>query len=734
MAGIGSSTPLNPREVKRQRKSIDRGVKMCARTSAAYQDELWGPKEEKKPQRQLLDAVFNLQPRIVLRRADITEYLHRERQKPVPPHVIEEVEDEEVHHIEEEETNLVIKQRERAHPHIKEGEKLEPAPVKKEDAEEYPHIKHEVEEDIKFPPIGVSLKSVDEGRSEESRGAEPPSSNSSQHVTLEGDGSRRGGSQPGGLLATLSDSDDKTSHSSDYDNEGRQSQFDMTFQTDNKQWNCSQCGKTFVNENILKKHMKTHSAEKLFACLVCGQRFSRNQHLRHARTHTGKPAGLFDKTHSNCARSLKLAAEMPNRSSMVQTHKSTKHMTRYKQIKDRKHPTAKGLLELSGIQGEHSYAKQATPSETSVTNSSSECVDKSPFSVDATSSRSENLTSSESAEKQSCSSQRCKMKRDEYQRLLIENSHLKSALNDSRITQETFKDNNKKVNYYTGLQSYKTMITIFEYIEEFIPEKTHTHRSLSKFQKFILALMKLRHNFPEQDLAYRFDVSQATVSRTFLSVIHVMYIRLQRYIYWPEREDLRMSMPLEFRKYFSLNVCVIIDCLEIFIERPSDLKSRAQTWSSYQHHNTAKYLLGITPQGSVSFISKGWGGRTSDKYITENCGLLKKLHPGDVVLAYRGFDTKECVGFMCAEVKIPGFTKGRSQLPGLEIEKTRSIALMRIHGERVMNLVRNKYMILSGTLPTGYLLSPNGSTPAVDKIVTVCCCLANFCSSVAPFN
>ncbi|XP_071390884.1 growth hormone secretagogue receptor type 1-like [Centroberyx affinis] len=62
---------------------------------------------------------------------------------------------------------------------------------------------------------------------------------------------------------------------------------------------------------------------------------------------------------------------------------------------------------------------------------------------------------------------------------------------------------------------------------------------------------------------------------------------------------------------------------------------------SYKHHNTAKYLIAITPQGVISFVSKGWGGRTSDKHITENCGFIKKLSPGDVVLADRGFNVRE---------------------------------------------------------------------------------------------
>ena len=45
--------------------------------------------------------------------------------------------------------------------------------------------------------------------------------------------------------------------------------------------------------------------------------------------------------------------------------------------------------------------------------------------------------------------------------------------------------------------------------------------------------------------------------------------------------------------------------------------SKAVTWSTYKHHNTVKYLISITPQGTVSFISKGYGGRASDKYIAE---------------------------------------------------------------------------------------------------------------------
>ena len=33
---------------------------------------------------------------------------------------------------------------------------------------------------------------------------------------------------------------------------------------------------------------------------------------------------------------------------------------------------------------------------------------------------------------------------------------------------------------------------------------------------------------------------------------------------------------------------------------------------------TTKFLIGISPQGVITFISKAWDGRTSDKYLNEN--------------------------------------------------------------------------------------------------------------------
>ena len=143
---------------------------------------------------------------------------------------------------------------------------------------------------------------------------------------------------------------------------------------------------------------------------------------------------------------------------------------------------------------------------------------------------------------------------------------------------------------------------------------------------------------------------------------------------------------------------VIVDCFEVFIEKPSNLLARAQTFSNYKHHNTIKILIGITPQGSICCVSDSWGGRTCDKFLTENCGFLDKLVPGDVVMADRGFTVAESVGMRQARLVIPAFTKGKSQLDPVDVEKTRGIANVRIHVERVIGLLHRKYTIREGTL------------------------------------
>lgn len=253
-----------------------------------------------------------------------------------------------------------------------------------------------------------------------------------------------------------------------------------------------------------------------------------------------------------------------------------------------------------------------------------------------------------------------------------------------------------------------------------------------------MVLIKLRLNVPNLDLAYRFEVSLSTVSRVFKAWMEVVDMRLSPIISWPEQEELWLTMPRYFQYSFGKATTIIIDCFEIYIDRPSNLLARAQTYSHYKSHNTVKVFIGTTPQGSVCFVSKVWVGRTSDKYLTEHCGMLKNLKPGDLVMADRGFTIEENLSLYQAKLAIPAFTKGKSQLDPVSVEKTRGIANVRTHVERVIGLLRQKYSVLQSTLPIDYLLCSdkegNGCYPMLDRLIRVCCALINLCPSVVSFD
>lgn len=313
-----------------------------------------------------------------------------------------------------------------------------------------------------------------------------------------------------------------------------------------------------------------------------------------------------------------------------------------------------------------------------------------------------------------------------------ENAKLKEELEKLSWSESTFKDDPKQFTYYTGLPTLAMFVVILQLINSSL-DNVHVPKC-SNFQKLILTCMKLRHNTSFKGLGYRFRIDARDASYIFKNVIVILYEIFPFVVHWPERESLRRRVPECFKKVYGKKVAVIIDCFEIGCEKPATLRARAQTYSSYKGKNTAKYLIGITPHGFISHISDGYGGRVSDKHITENCGILDNLLPGDIVLADRGFTVYEMVAMKYASLNIPAFTQGAKQLHPIEIERTRKIAKVRIHVERVIGLLRNKYTILTHRVPVHFFKERHNDKVLFDMIVRVCCIFINLCDPIVPLK
>ena len=86
-----------------------------------------------------------------------------------------------------------------------------------------------------------------------------------------------------------------------------------------------------------------------------------------------------------------------------------------------------------------------------------------------------------------------------------------------------------------------------------------------------------------------------------------------------------------------------------------------------------------------------------------------------------------------AEVKIPPFTKGKKQLEKQEVDWSRELSVVRIHVERVIGQLKQKFTILQNVLPINLISSNDGDADStIDKIVQVCYACINLCPSVVP--
>ncbi|XP_002740602.1 uncharacterized protein LOC100368694, partial [Saccoglossus kowalevskii] len=275
------------------------------------------------------------------------------------------------------------------------------------------------------------------------------------------------------------------------------------------------------------------------------------------------------------------------------------------------------------------------------------------------------------------------------------------------FTLGSIKNDDKAVNFYTGFQSYNALIAFYKFLESKAENlqywrnskttsepqyyqtlgrgKPGRKRTSCTLNELFMVLVRLKVGLFVEDISNRFNISCSTFSRTFTTWIIFLYYELKLLFPFPTQSQIRNTMPAEFVQYPTTRI--IIDCTELFVEVPTSLLAQNQTWSNYKHHNTFKAMVGISPNGAVTFISDLYGGRISDKEITKKSGLCEILESGDNVMADRGFEIK---GILPAgvDLNIPPFKGTRAKLTAREVQDTMDIASVRIHVERAIGRIK----------------------------------------------
>ncbi len=151
-------------------------------------------------------------------------------------------------------------------------------------------------------------------------------------------------------------------------------------------------------------------------------------------------------------------------------------------------------------------------------------------------------------------------------------------------------------------------------------------------------------------------------------------------------------------------------CKWIAAVKRKDWEPNEYTWLCSAHFISGKKSNDpLSPDYIPSVFS------VSDKHITENSGIL------DQILADRGFTIQDVIALNHAEVKLPSFTRGKKQLSKHEVDNSHALSRVRIHVERVIGLLRQKYTILESTLPINMIMCDNDNNSESSSIETVLC-------------
>ena len=303
------------------------------------------------------------------------------------------------------------------------------------------------------------------------------------------------------------------------------------------------------------------------------------------------------------------------------------------------------------------------------------------------------------------------------------NSNSQSTTSESGLKNRIFQD--KVYSAYTKIiiESDPLLYLGIRKQSMYVIDLLHSGTGIS-VKNIYIVLKKIKCNPPFVSIAHEFGLSESQVCKIFKTNIGIISSCLKQLVFWPQEKDVLINLPIQFRyRYASLQS--IIDCFEIEIEKPSDSVNQALTWSQYKKCNTCKYLISVTPDGLINYISEGVCGRCTDMAIVENCGFLTVLPEKVGVMADRGFKQLDILVQKkgCKLFRPPSVSENVRSSKS-DVKKTKRIASIRIHVERVINRIRNfKLLDIHARIDNKLL-------PYIDDAVFIAAALVNLQSEV----
>lgn len=276
----------------------------------------------------------------------------------------------------------------------------------------------------------------------------------------------------------------------------------------------------------------------------------------------------------------------------------------------------------------------------------------------------------------------------------------------------------KDLSTMCGIESFLVLDTIVEILNEVYPDPCSTYDYQTKV---ILTFVKLKLNLSYSALSVLFKgISIVHIRHIFLQMLTLLSTVLSYAIYFPSKEEIQKNIPLCFIDF--LDVRVILDCTEIPIQKKKNICCQTITYSNYKSTYTVKFMTGVTSAGLISFISRAYGGKASDKVIFEQSNLINLLQKGEAIMVDKGF----LIDNICLQngIKLirPTFLRKKTRFSKEEALLNVKIAKARVHIERTNQRLKT-FKILSDKMPQGLISK-------VEQIFLIISAIVNLSSSI----
>ncbi|XP_022099294.1 uncharacterized protein LOC110983925 [Acanthaster planci] len=327
--------------------------------------------------------------------------------------------------------------------------------------------------------------------------------------------------------------------------------------------------------------------------------------------------------------------------------------------------------------------------------------------------------------------------RDPEQHLQAANARIKELQQQldwlrrpERYFLERFSNDPAKLQFYTGFQTHAMFMAFFQCVlphasslaqwgqtvtrllgEGLSQQRRGSQCQLSLFDQFFLFLNKVKLGSFDEDLADKYGISPSAVTMLTITWANFLYDLLGSVCLWPTREKVSRLLPDAFK--LCPKTRVILDCTELTIQTPFPANVNQKLCPSVKRCSTVtcKGLVGISPGGFVTFVSGLYDGGTSGEDVTEDCGILDLLEPGDEVIADTGLGIGDLlIEIDCALVDMP--------LSSAQRNEDSDHTCLSDHIERITQRVK-QFHLLDRPLPKSL-------ADVANELWTVCCLLPNF--------